>query len=159
VTATSWAGYAAAVWSFVFAALSCYWAAGGTLGLHTLSTQITGRTNDPGFIALVWGTALAKVVAGVLALALVQRWGRRLDHRLLLIAGWATGVALTAYGALGLVQAVLALAGVVDPPAGADRDVLRWYAFLWEPYWLLGGVLFLLATWHHWRVSTPRREP
>lgn len=34
-TAT-WAGYAASVWAFVFAAISFYWAVGGTAGGSTI---------------------------------------------------------------------------------------------------------------------------
>ncbi len=36
-----WAGYAACAWAFVFAALSFYWAAGGTAGVNTNAPAVT----------------------------------------------------------------------------------------------------------------------
>ena len=54
-------------------------------------------------------------------------------------------------------QAWLILAGVLDGPPGADRAVLRWYALLWEPYWLLGGVLFLTASYRYQRLTPASR--
>ena len=50
-----WAGYAACAWTFVFAAISFYWAAGGTAGLDTIGDGLEelGRARDPGVVALV----------------------------------------------------------------------------------------------------------
>jgi hypothetical protein len=39
------------------------------------------------------------------------------------------------------------------------RTVLHWYTFLWGPWWLMGGILFLIAALiyarrsPYWRVS------
>jgi hypothetical protein len=53
------------------------------------------------------------------------------------------GGVLTLYGgALVAVEAV-ALTGVLGEPA--DPTALRWHAFLWEPWFLLWGVLLLVA--------------
>ena len=75
-----------------------------------------------------------------------------MPRRLLLVAGWATGLLLTLYGGMGLVSAALAEAGVTE---AADPATLRWYLLLWEPYWLVGGLLFLAATWD-FRQRAPR---
>lgn len=84
------AGYAACVLALLYAAVSFYWAAGGTAGLGTLGGQLEelGRARDPGIIALVLATGVLKVVAGVIALALVRQWGRALPRRVLLAAAW-----------------------------------------------------------------------
>jgi hypothetical protein len=37
-------------------------------------------------------------------------------------------------------------ADIVDVRASIGEDALIWYVALWEPYWLLGGLLFLGAT-------------
>jgi hypothetical protein len=89
----AWPGLAAAVWAAVFALMSLYWAAGGQVGGETLGVEIErlGRERDPGFVATLWVTSALKGVAAVLALALVEPWGRRLPRRLLLWLGWATG--------------------------------------------------------------------
>ena len=141
---SKWAGDAAAVWAFLFATLSLYWAAGGTAGLRTVSREIRERAvaREPGFVAILWVTVALKVVAGLLALALGRRWGRASLRRLVVIAGWSTGVLLVLYGGVGLVAAVMAELGVTE---STDPATTRWYLFLWEPVWLVGGVLFILA--------------
>jgi hypothetical protein len=146
---SNWAAYAACAWAFLFAIPSFYWAAGGTLGLGTLSPEIRRLTaaQDPGFIALVWVTGVLKVAAGVLALALVQPWGRAIPRWMLRLGAWGTGVLLTLYGGVGFVQAMGVLTGLIETATPVDRTPLRWYAFLWEPYWLVGGLLFLATAW------------
>src|ERR671921_215483 len=91
-----WAAYAAAVWAFVFAVASAYWAAVGELGRETIAAEIAQipLANDP---VVVWATAGLKALAGMLALALVRPWGRLFPRRLLIAATWAAGLLLTVY--------------------------------------------------------------
>ncbi len=149
-------GYWAAAWAFAFAALSFYWAAGGDLGMTILSREIreNAQERDPAFVALVWVTGGLKVLAGLLALALARpdRW--RLPRRLLLVAGWGTGALFVLYGGLGVVTGVLSELGVTTPN---DPEALRWYLFLWDPVWLLGGALFVAAACRYTRAT--RRWP
>ena len=84
----AWAAYAACGWAFLFAAPSFYWAAGGTVGIGTLDPGITAMSRDPWFVALVWATGVAKVLAGLLALALVRTWGQRIPRWILLAGAW-----------------------------------------------------------------------
>ena len=39
VRPTPWAAYAVCVWALGFAVVSFFWAAGGTLGVHTIAAQ------------------------------------------------------------------------------------------------------------------------
>lgn len=144
-----WAGYAAAIWAFLFAVMSFYWALGGRLGVETIGDAITkpALAGDPTILAVVWITGVLKVVAGVLALALVQPWGRRIPRWLLLLGGWGASVIFLVYGAANLVQGAFIVAGAIPTPAGLGAVAARWHLFLWDPWWLLGGVLFALATW------------
>jgi hypothetical protein len=143
-----WPAYAAAAWALLFAALSFYWAAGGRLGVDTLARPIRERATarDPDFMRIVWATGVLKVVAALLALALVHPWGRSIPRRMLLVAGWAAGAVLVLYGGMGMVGAGLAELGVTE---ASDPETVRWYLFLWEPVWLVGGALFLLAAWDY----------
>src|SRR6516165_1469877 len=78
--------HAAAIVAFAYALTSLYWALGG----HALVSTIGGFVEQfarrggalPVLIALV--AALAKVVGGLLALALVRPWGRMVPRRWLL---------------------------------------------------------------------------
>lgn len=152
-----WAGYAACAWSSVFAAMSFYWAAGGTIGLDTQAEAIQEavREGDQGFLAVVWATGVMKVVGAVLALALVQRWGRLIPRWILLAAAWTAGVGMVLYGGVnfvvGVVVALLRVIEVIDTPA--DTSAFWWHLLLWDPWWILGGVLFSIAVLNYQRRS------
>lgn len=150
-----WSAYAAAVWAFLFALMSFYWALGGTAGVETLGSAFSDPAviGDPLFVAFVWITGFLKLLSGVLALALVQAWGRRIPRRFLLFAVWGIGIVLAVYGAALLVQHALMVTGVSDiPSAIGSMAAARWHLFVWDPYWLLGGILFLVAAWLSSRV-------
>ncbi len=142
-----WASYIAAVWAFLFAAMSFYWAAGGTAGVATLSPDIVAMGSNPWFIAVVWGTAVMKVAAGVFVLALVQRWGKHFPRWILLTTNWSMGGFMVLYaGANFAVRGLMAL-GILDTPASMYSAAAWWHLILWDPWWLLGGVLFCAAAW------------
>ncbi len=150
----AWAAYAAAGWAFAFAAVSFYWAAGGTLGLGTLAKTIRDLAvaRDQGFITVIWITGVLKVVAGLMALALVRPWATVFPRWMLLVAGWGTGALLTLYGGVDIIGAGLGVAGITDP---VDPTGTRWYLVLWGPVWLVGGLLMLRAASHYTRLSRP----
>ena len=142
-----WAAYLACFWAFAFAAMSFYWAAGGTLGLATQSEQILALMKNSGFVAFVWVTGILKAVVGLLALALVRPWGQRFPQWLLLTGTWGAGALFTLYGGANLaVRGVMAL-GLIETPEAMRSVAARWHLLLWDPWWLLGGVLFLLTAW------------
>ncbi len=114
-----------------------------------------------GFVWLIApGVLLA--VGAVIALALIQPWGRAIPRPLLLLLAWVGGAILilkTLYGAL--LQA-LAVFGVITwqrlqifigapvsqaPTAreGTRETVLNF--LVWNPWFLLGGVLFCAVAW------------
>ncbi len=87
---TGWAGYAACALALLYAAVSFYWAGGGTAGLSTIGGELEelGRAREPALIAAVWAVGVLKALAGLLALALVRPWGRAFPRRMLLAAAW-----------------------------------------------------------------------
>ncbi len=101
-SALVWAGYAACVWGLVFAGISFYWGLGGGLGVDTLGGTLEqlARARDPAIIPAVWVTGFLKVAGALLALALVEPWGRRLPRPLLLLLGSGAAAVLTLYGGL-----------------------------------------------------------
>lgn len=157
-----WPGYAACAWALVFAAQSIYHAAGGTVGAETIGPAIAEpvRAREPAWVALMWVTAALKLIAALLALALVRPWGRVVPRRLLLAAGWCAVAVMGVYeGAASLVQHALMVAGVIDTPEGLGATAARWHPLLWDPWWLLGGILFGLATWRYQRRDRTLGEP
>jgi len=137
--------FVAAAWAFVFAAMSFYWALGGRVSVGTQAVSIRNQIDDPDFVAVLWATGVLKILAGVIALALVQDWGGRISRRTLLVVACTTAGFLLLYGGLGWIQALAWETGVQEIPASVGAKAARWKLILWDPFWVLGGVLFVLA--------------
>ena len=148
----TWAAYAACAWALLFALMSFYWALGGEFGVNTLGSGIQALSHDPGFVAVVWLTGVAKVVGGLFALTLVRPWARWLPPIWKLVLAWAGGIGLALYGGVQLIIEGLVLGGAIRVSGAVDWEGLRWHVWLWDPLWLLGGVLFLLAAWQYQRA-------
>ncbi|MER7211872.1 DUF3995 domain-containing protein [Streptosporangium sp. NPDC000239] len=157
-----WPGYATAFWGFAFAVPSFCWALGiGLAGASTtLSPQLVelAARQDSGFITALWVTGVLKVVGAVLGLALIRRrpWGHGMNL-LLQLTAWGAGVLLICHGAGFVVNGILVETNVVgiDPEL---RSVSRWYTYLWGPWFVAGGVAFLLAARAHLRGVAERRN-
>ncbi len=149
----AWTGWAAAVTAFAFAAVSLAWALGSTVGLGTLggSVERMAREGDARLYAANAVAVVLKGLGGVLALAMVRPWGERLPRRPLLALGWAGAGVLVLYGTLQVAAVALVAAGVVVPAEPTPDRVLRWRLLLWEPWFLVWGLLLAAATLHRQR--------
>jgi hypothetical protein len=154
-----WAAYVAAVLAGLFAAVSFYWALGGTVGIATLGGQIEAlaKSASPAASLLAWGAAIAKLVGVAFALALVRPWGRRLPRRLPLVLGWLGTALLVLYGAVNTGAEALVQIGVitVPPNSGMDWYAFHWHLFLWDPYFLVWGIALGLALRDYARATRP----
>ncbi|HLZ23124.1 MAG TPA: DUF3995 domain-containing protein [Ktedonobacterales bacterium] len=144
-----WAAYAACAWALVFAALTFYWAAGGTAGAATIGDTITKpiQERDPGWIALLWAIGALKILGALLPLALVQAWGGRIPRRLLLTVAWGAGILMILYGGANMLEFALMETGILNIPASLGELAVRWHLLLWEPWWIVGGVLYVATAW------------
>ena len=50
-------------------------------------------------------------------------------------------------------------AGVRSIPTALGSDALRWHLLLWDPWWLLGGILFAGAAWQYEQETGSQQEP
>lgn len=144
------AAYAACAWAWAFAAVSFYWALGGTVGLATLGTKIEqlALARDPTMLWVGgWGAGVAKFVGGLLPLALVQPWGERMPRRLLRLLVWAGGIGMALYGIASFVQHSLMMSGIIRLPEGLGRTGAAGHLILWDPWWTLGGILYIITAW------------
>jgi hypothetical protein len=137
------AAIAACAWALLFAALSFFWAAGGRTGIHPLEQTATGNTGL--WVAANVFAGLLKIGAGVAALALARVGARHALYRPLLAFAWLAGVGMCLYGGLGLISDILHVTGVVNDPA--TRHWFFWYLVVWDPWWVLGGALFVATAW------------
>lgn len=144
-------------WSLAFGLASLYWAAGGTVGLSTLAEvlQEAAREGDTATRQATALAGLAKIAAGGLALLSLRPRGGRAVRRVQLSLLWGAAVLFTLYGPVGFLEKAFMAAGVLDPK-GVGEDPLVWYLLLWEPAWLVGGVLFGLTARRYERITRTR---
>jgi hypothetical protein len=148
------AAYCSVVLAWLYALVSAYWTAGGTWLLSTVggSVEAVARRGNAAAVGLGIVTVLLKLAGGVLALALVRPWGRRLPCRLVRWSAIAAGGLLLLYGGANVVLGALALAGVFGDPT--DPVALRWHVAVWDLWFLLWGAALLVAA-----VPRPRSDP
>ncbi|MBV8916099.1 MAG: DUF3995 domain-containing protein [Acetobacteraceae bacterium] len=148
--------YTAALAAFAFAAISLYWALGGTAAIDTIGGQLasSGRAGAPITLALVWAAVVLKLGVGLLALALVQRWGRWIPRWMLLTAACTAAAVLTVYGAVQVIAEALVETGMIRPAGEIDWYALRWHMLLWDPWFLIWGLVLGTAALEYRRTRT-----
>jgi hypothetical protein len=87
--------------AFASAAVSCYWTAGGAFLLDTVGGAIEelARERSLGAVALGAGTVVLKLVAGVLALALLHPPADAFRRRVLILANGVASAILCVWAA------------------------------------------------------------
>jgi hypothetical protein len=106
-----------------------------------VSLQERADERERGFVAIVAATGIAKVLGAIVPLWLVFRPPlSQTVCKVLLLLCWAGGALLAVYGFTDIVTASIRAA------QGTMENAI-WYAVLWGPIWLLGGVLFLMTAW------------
>ena len=140
-----------------FAAVSAFWGLGGTFLLDTVggALESRGREGDPLLLTVVWLSIPLKVVAAVVGVAVVRRWAPPSRYRLVALVAWLAAVVLTVYGAVLTGVGLLVQADVVSASADADTRALRWHTYLWDPWFLVWGLLLLIAL-RRWRAALSR---
>lgn len=148
---------AAACAGLVHAAFSLYWALGGDWLLPTVGQWAVDAGNDAPLSAglLLGGVAAVKAVVAVVPV-LAVRGTVRLPPRVWRPLGCVAAVVLTAYGALNSVVAWLVLGGVVRTADGFDHDAMRGHGYLWDPLFLLWGLLLGSGLFASRRILTSR---
>lgn len=129
----------------LFAAVSAYWGVRGTWLLDTLpaSFEQQARAHEFGIFAAVWVAVVLKIIAAVLAL---RRSTRATRSRVEWVLAWVAAIFLTLYGLAQTAAAQLVYAGVLDDAAtSADDHRLFWRAFIWDPWFLIWGLLAAAA--------------
>ena len=149
----AWSAHGAAVLAGLSAAVSAYWLAGGTALLSTVGGVVEeqGRQGGAGVAAGLALVVAGKLAVAVLAVALAHPPAGRRLQRLVGRAALLAGGALTLYGGALVVVGALALSGVLGEPA--EPTALRWHVLLWDPWFLLWGVLLLVSALTRRRLS------
>ncbi|WP_433330819.1 DUF3995 domain-containing protein [Spirillospora sp. CA-294931] len=131
-----WAPYAAATWGVVFSLVHVYWVLGGQAGLPA---DLDLFDNLPLLVIDVIAIPVS-LVAAALAVGLVRPWAGR---RLIKVGVWTTAALLIVHALPSVPDWVSLAAGT---RAASDLSTNEHFVtFLYEPWFMVGGVLFALA--------------
>ena len=138
-----WAATSAATWCAAFAGLHLYWAWGGSVGLASSAGHDLAAQRPAWFVVFgLYGVAAALLLGAVTVWVAATR---------LLSARWRRNVAwLVAVTGVGLLVRGVALQVMLAGDVGGVREQVgqlqaHWSLILWDPWFMLGGVLFLAA--------------
>ncbi len=155
---------AAAVVGVAHALPSLYWALGGTALVSTVGAWAADwqRQAPLQVMALLLLIFVLKLAGALLPLA--NERGRLPAPRVWRGLFWAAAGVLVAYGGVNVVAALAALTGVVAAGPTMDTAALMGHAFLWDPLFLLWGLLLGMAlrrsggqlTWSGYRRGIAR---
>lgn len=154
------------VFTILFMLLHVYWAVGGTWGLPLLAKHDKSAVQ-----AVNWVVSAIMVFGAVFVLALKRRTGGRLRAWVLLVPIWTAAVVCISHAFYGFFTKALYLSGrhgAVDFPVvpgvgaaeaaeanhlSAVQDLL-----VFEPCFLVQGVVLALAAWQFIRTGAGRRR-
>jgi hypothetical protein len=127
----------------VSAAISTYWAAGGTGLLDTIGGSIEhwGREGGAGVRLALAAVVVLKLAAVWLPLRAVRKPLQPTVRRL----AWLQAAILTVYGGVQTVTGLAVQARLLNVGADADWKALDWHVYLWDPWFLIVGLLVWAA--------------
>lgn len=133
------AGYAVAIWSLLYLLPHLVWALGVRAGFVALHPSIATL---PGWRTINWIASVILGIAALLGLALRQRSGNTAVHRAKLTIAWFGSCIATAHGLVGIGMRIATISGWPQPAAPAW---LYWDLLVFEPWFLIEGVLLAVA--------------
>lgn len=132
----------AACAGIVHAGFSLYWASGGIWLLDTLGQWAERAGTNGGLLTSIALTAIGMLKLGAaLAPVLAECRNGPRPPRWYRILAWTGATGLIFYGGANTVIAVLVLNGVIRPDGGYDRAAMVGHATLWDPLFLMWGLL------------------
>jgi Protein of unknown function (DUF3995) len=135
------------------AAMTAYWALGGTALLDTVGGEIErwGRQRSNAVLITLWVIVVCKLIGAAAPLVFAGVGRTRLPAwtraRWLRTLGWAVAIGLTAYGGVLTFAGLLVEAGVFDLAADADEHAIAWHTYFWDPWFALWGAAFVVTMW------------
>jgi Protein of unknown function (DUF3995) len=141
------AAWAACATGLLYASITCYRGAGGTALLGTVGGSFAraGSRHETSVIAAVWLAVALKAAAAFVPLWALRTGSARRRDRAIGMLGWAVGIVLIAYGGTLTLAELLVEAGAIHGSASADGRALAWHAYLWDPWFLVWGLLVVTA--------------
>jgi Protein of unknown function (DUF3995) len=140
-----WAARAALVVALAYAAISAYWALGGTWLLTTVGASLTTNHRSIMLTSVVWAAVALKAAGALVPLLACLPPRRSTWHPVLRVCAWAEGALIALYGFVFTSVELMAEVGMIHPGKTTDRRALAWHAYLWDPWFLIWGLLVITA--------------
>lgn len=137
--AASLAGYAVALWSLLYLVPHLVWALGVRAGFTALHPSIATL---PQWRTINWVASAILGVAALLGLALRRRAPSAAMHRASLTVAWFGSCIATAHGLVGIGMRIATVSSWPQPVVPAW---LYWDLLVFEPWFLIEGVLLAVA--------------
>lgn len=131
----------------LYVTISVYWGLGGTALLNTVSGSLErmARAGNLGVVLALGGAIVLKALAAVLPLLTVYRRSGPQAQRTVRTLAWIAAAILVVYGLVLTTVGLLVQANVIRASATADHRALAWHAYLWDPWFLVWGMLIAAA--------------
>jgi len=139
------AATAALVAGVAYVAISAYWALGGTWLLATVSSSLVTADQSTTVVMAVWAAVVIKGMGALLPFYLRRSAPHSKWHGRLRLLAWAEGAVLSLYGFVFTSAGLLVQAGAIHLGRTADRRALVWHTYLWDPWFLVWGLLVVVA--------------
>lgn len=137
--ASTLAGYAVAFWSLLYLLPHLVWALGVRAGFVALHPSIATL---PQWRTINWIASAILGIAALLGLALRRRSPNTAAHRAKLTVAWFGACIATAHGLVGIGMRIATISSWPQPAAPAW---LYWDLLVFEPWFLIEGVLLAIA--------------
>jgi hypothetical protein len=134
-----------------------YWALGGTIGLSLLKPSVLVL---PQWEMINWVASVILTAAGLLGIALAYLKTRGILGWSLLGIAWAGCAIATSHGVFGIVYRMMQMAGAIELESGpfnrAEHAYVLWDLLLFEPWFVIEGLLLGILGWHY--QNSPRHR-
>jgi Protein of unknown function (DUF3995) len=110
-------------------------------------------------IVAVWAAVAIKLIAAVLPLITLSRRTRPAWDRNLWVLSWIQAAVLTVYGLVLTTVGLLVQTNVIHASAHADHRALAGHAYLWDPWFLIWGLLVTIALLRRYHSHRGVPEP
>jgi hypothetical protein len=148
-----WAGYALFIWSIAYMLPHLYWGLGGVKGL-SLFTKSVLEVPHLKLINLVASVFLT--AAGFIGLAFIYLKGNKFLSFIMLSITLIGCSISTSHGIYGVFYRIFQILGVVKL-SGEEHSFVFWDLFLFEPWFLIEGILLALVGWFYLTKPSHRR--
>ncbi|MBU8878219.1 DUF3995 domain-containing protein [Bacillus sp. FJAT-29790] len=135
-----------------------YWALGGRMGLFLLKPSVAVSSQ---FQLINWVATPIFIAAGLVGLGFIYLGNRKI-LRLLLLSISVLGCSIaTAHGIFGIIYRGLQITGVIGLENGTfdihDDMYVVWDLVIFEPWFLIEGILFAIAGWSQLKRARSRK--